>query len=157
MIGARYGIASSPWARRCLVTFALAAFAPISPADAAPERALCVGHLHVVPGTVHLGAFFTIRGSAFTCQTPAGRLYPAAVILYKPHLGFKILTTAVGTDGTYAIRLRMPRSLMAATALSGGSSAAVAATPGLYYLTVRLSDVYLPPPAQALAHLRVIK
>lgn len=126
-------------------------------ARAMPASALCVGRLRVTPSAVHVGARFNIRGTGFTCRTPNKQLYHAAVIMYQPRLGFAIFTAAVPASGRYTISARMPRLLTAAGVLQGHRYAQTATKPGVYYFTVRLSDVYLPPPADALAHVRVTR
>lgn len=136
----------------------LAALAAIPCLNAAPaDAAECIGHLKARPASVHVGGTFTLMGDHFSCKTPANHLFSAAVILYRPRLGFTIFTSTVSANGTYRIHVRMPKTLTAEAVLSGGKDAQVAARPGVYYLTVRLSDVYLPPPAQSLAHLTVVR
>jgi hypothetical protein len=132
--------------------------APLSlRAEAEPARALCVGRLHVSPATVRIGGAFTVRGTGFTCRTPNRLLFHAAVILYQPGLGFAIFTAAVDPSGRYAIAAHMPRMVTAEDVLQGRPYRHVPTRPGTYYLTVRLSDVYLPPPADALAQIRVVR
>jgi len=139
------------------VLAALAAMPCLSaaPASAAASSALCIGHLKARPASVRVGGIITLIGDHFSCKTPTNQMFHAAVILYRPHLGFTIFTSAVSANGTYRITARMPKMLTAESMLNGGKDLLVAAKPGVYYLTVRLSDVYLPPPAQALAHLTV--
>lgn len=136
-----------------LVISAIAA--PSEPVAGAPGRALCVGHVHTVPSHVKIGGAFTIFGDHFTCKTPNNLLYHAAVILYRPHIGFTIFTAAVNQNGSYQVHTHMPKVLSSEAVLSGGKDVTVTTRPGTYYLTVRLSDVYLPPPTQSSAHLTV--
>lgn len=121
----------------------------------APSAATCVGRLRITPGAVHIGGAFKAHGSGFTCRAADGRLFQAAVIMYQPRLGFAIFTSAVSASGRYTITLRMPRTLTSVAVLQGHPYRSVATKPGTYYFTVRLADVYLPPPADALAHVRV--
>jgi hypothetical protein len=100
----------------------------------------------------------SVRGYGFTCKDPTGRLFPSAgVIIYKPHYGFTILTAKVTPKGTYLLLVHIPKMLIAASSISGGTQKNVVTQPGTYYIAVRLFDVDLPPPSEALAHLQIVR
>jgi hypothetical protein len=122
----------------------------------AAKGGLCTGTLRATPAVVHVHGLLTLRGAGFTCKTPSGHLFPsAALILYRPSLGFAIYTVHVAAGGTYLLRVRVPAKLIAAASLNGGQERTLPTRPGTYYLTLRLFDVALPPPAEALAHVAI--
>jgi hypothetical protein len=140
----------------------LATLAQASPAPAgrvaARQAALCFGTLAVVPRRVHIGGSFTLTGAHFACKTPLGKLFPSAtILLYQPAYGFAPLTVHVRANGTYTYRARVPRTLIAASSLSGGQEETVTTRPGRYYFTIRLFDVDLPPPAQANGQITILR
>ncbi len=118
----------------------------------------CLGTVRVTPSPVHIGRTLTFSGSHFACKDPAGKLFPSVeAFLYQPHLGFTSFTLKVAPNGTYHQRAIMPAKLLAESTLTSGSQRMVAARPGQYYVSLRLFDVYLPPPSQADARVTVVR
>jgi len=133
-------------------------------ANASSTVSNCLGSVHVVPGAVHIGAFLTISGQRFSCRTPIGTLFPvAAVIIYQQRLGFLVVNahikavSAKAAVGSWMLKLRMPATLTAANAISGGPLVKVATKPGMYYVSLRLSDLAMPPPSETQAHFLVLR
>src|SRR5947209_16467461 len=104
-----------------------------------PRAARCWGALQVTPMQVSIGGSFAVQGSRFTCTAPNDKLFPtAALIFYRPALGFAIFTLRVQANGTYGRSIRVPARLRAVSALSGGPDRNVSTRPGTYYLAIRL-------------------
>jgi TolB protein len=77
------------------------------------------------------------------------------MVLYQPAVGFVYFPVPVTPQGTYTLVATMPRTLTTIAFLKTGTTAQVPTPPGTYYLTVRLLDFSLPPPAQSDGHLTV--
>jgi hypothetical protein len=131
---------------------------PLRGAAAMPARVLCMGYVQPSPEEVHIGGVLSVRGHGFSCKAPTGRLFPSAtVIIYQPRYGFAIFTAKVTPKGTYLLLVHIPKMLIAASSISGGSQKNVLTQPGTYYIAVRLFDVDLPLPNEALAHLQIVR
>jgi len=116
----------------------------------------CTGYLRPAQSRVHIGGSLLLRGHAYNCKGPAGFIPSAAIVLYKPNYGYAGFRIAVARNGTYTLRIRIPTKLFAASGLLTGKRTVVPARPGTYYFTVRVFDMYLPPPKGADAHVVVL-
>jgi hypothetical protein len=120
--------------------------------------------LRVSPGTVQVGAAFTMAGSHYHCTGPTGKiLLSPRIVLYRPGngivpgVGFTIFTVHVRPNGTFSHTTTMPARLHFITSITGGPNRnrRVPIASGVYYPAIRLFDTSLPPPSQADARVTV--
>jgi hypothetical protein len=107
----------------------------------------CMGKVKVSPNPVHVGDWFTVTGSGFSCKDMADKVYPVvSVIIFQPKRGFAIYTPHV-SHGGYKVHVHFPAKLTNVGAINGKPSKSVATRPGQYYVDIRLSDVSVDPSA----------
>jgi hypothetical protein len=107
----------------------------------------CMGKVKVSPNPVHVGDWFTVTGSGFSCKDMANKVYPVvSVIIFQPKLGFVIYTPHV-RHGGYKVHVHFPGTLTNVGAINGKPTKSVAVRPGRYYVDIRLSDVSVDPAA----------